>query len=193
MAVAEFPAGDHARRRRREGLLKSFLQSLRTRRDIVRVPGVAVYLAHHQGYTPLALRAAADRLHELNESVVIAIVKVENVPRVAQAERAEINNLGNDIDGVIEVVLHFGFDEIPNVPLALEHLEGLAPELELDITSATYFISESDVVFNEHTHSSMGYLRAQLFSGLHRVSAPSPAYFRLPPGRTIDMAAYVEL
>jgi KUP system potassium uptake protein len=182
-----------ARRRRREGLLTSFLQSLRTRRDIVRVPGVAVYLAHHQGYTPLALRAAADRLHELNKSVVIAIVKVENVPRVTQAERAEINNLGNDVDGVIEVLLHFGFDEVPNVPLALEHLEGLAPELDLDITSATYFISESDVVFNERTHSSMGYLRAQLFSGLHRVSAPSPVYFRLPPGRTIDMAAYVEL
>ena len=182
-----------SRRRRREGSLKDFLQNLRKRRDIVRIPGIAVYLAHHQGYAPLALRAAADRLHELNKSVVIAIVEVENVPRVPLVQRAEINNLGDDTDGVIEVVLHFGFDEVPNVPLALEHLEGLAPELKLDIAEATYFISESDVVFNEHTHSSMGYLRAQLFSGLHRVSAPSPAYFRLPPGRTIDMAAYVEL
>jgi KUP system potassium uptake protein len=132
-------------------------------------------------------------LHELNKSVVIAIVVVENVPHVPLVNRAKINNLGNDTDGVIEVVLHFGFDEVPNVPLALEHLEGLAPELKLDIAEATYFISESDVVFNERAHSSMGYLRTQLFSGLHRVSAPSPAYFRLPPGRTIDMAAYVEL
>lgn len=181
------------RRRRREGLLDNFLRELHRRRTIVRVPGIAVYLAHHQGYTPLALRAAADRLHELNQSVVIAIVKVENVPRITPVERAEINNLGSDTDGIIEVVLHFGFDEVPNVPLALERLEGLAPELKLDIADATYFISESDVVLNEHAHSSMGYLRAQLFSGLHRVSAPSPAYFRLPPGRTIDMAAYVEL
>jgi KUP system potassium uptake protein len=182
-----------SRRRRREGSLNDFLHGLRKRRDVVRVPGVAVYLAHHRGYTPLALRAAADRLHELNRSVVVAIVEVENVPRIPLARRAEINNLGNDTDGVIEVVLHFGFDEVPNVPLALEHLEGLAPELKLDIADATYFISESDVVFNEHAHSAMGYLRAQLFSGLHRVSAPSPTYFRLPPGRTIDMAAYVEL
>jgi len=182
-----------SRRRRREGSLKDFLQNLQKRHDVVRIPGVAVYLAHHQGYTPLALRVAADRLHELNKLVVIAIVEVENIPRVPLMRRAEINDLSDDTDGVIEIVLHFGFDEVLNVPLALEHVEGLAPELKLDMTEATYFISESDVVFNEHAHSSMGYLRTQLFSGLHRVSAPSPAYFRLPPGRTIDMAAYVEL
>ena len=182
-----------ANRRRHEGPIRDFLQELHHRRDVMRIPGVAVYVAHHRGYTPLALRAAADSLHELNESVIIVLVEVADVPHIPAAERADISNLGSDSDGIVEVTLHFGFEEIPNIPLALEHLRGSVPELAINLDTATYFISESDVIFSKRTHSSMGYLRGQLYTALHRVSAPSPMYFRLPPGRTIDMAAYVEL
>lgn len=182
-----------AHRRRREGLLADFLQKFRRRQDIVRIPGVAVYVSHHRGYTPLALWAGVDRLHELNESVIIVFASVENVPHITLSERGVVSNLGSDTDGIVEVTLRFGFEEIPNIPLALEHLRGSIAELDINLHEANYFISESDVIFSEHTHSPMGYLRGQLYTGLHRLSAPSPAYYRLPPGRTIDMAAYVEL
>ena len=180
-------------RQRHEGAIRNFLQELRYRKDVIRIPGVSVYVAHHRGYTPLALRVAADRMHELSESVIIVLVEVMNVPHIHPTKRAFVSNLGSKTDGVLEVTLHFGFEEIPNIPLALEYLRGSNPEMMIDLDTATYFISESDVMFSRRTHSSMGYLRGQLFTVLHRVSAPSPMYFRLPPGRTIDMAAYVEL
>lgn len=180
-------------RHRREGKLSNFVGELPMLHGLVRSSGVAVYIAHHTGYVPLALRATVDRLHELSEVVIIVAVESEDIPRVPLASRAEVSELGRVEDGIVQIILHFGFDEVPNVPLALEHAQRLLPRLQkLDLHTATYFISEADVAVQAH-HRHMNYIRTQLFTGLYRISAPSPVYFRLPPGHTIDMASYVEL
>ncbi len=180
-----------AERRRREGKLDIFVHELSVTRDLVRTPGTTIYLTHHAGYTPLALRATVERLHELSKSVVVVTVQMMNAPHIPLTERATVNSLGSTHDGIVSIILQFGFDDVPNIPLALEHLQGTKPELKLDLNDATYFISESDVALRRHPQ--INYLRAQLFTALHRISAPSPVYFRLPPERTIDMASYVEL
>lgn len=178
-------------RRRREGPLGAYIANLSADHNLVRTKGTAIYLAHHPGYTPLALRATVERLHELSESVVVVTVKTANVPHIALEERAAIDELGDKTDGVVKVVLTFGFNEVPNVPLALKHLHGLSPELNINPETATYFISESDIALARH--GAMSRLQARLFTGLHRISAPSPDHFRLPTEQTIDMASYVKL
>lgn len=178
-------------RRRREGTLQEFVHEIATKSALARTPGTSVYLAHHPGYTPLALRATVDRLHELSESVIIVTAKTADVPHIAADERAVVNELGDVKDGIVQVVLTFGFNEIPNIPLALEHLQGRSPELAINPDTATYFISESDIALAPR--GAMNRFQARLFTGLHRISAPSPEYFRLPAEQTIDMASYIKL
>ena len=102
-----------------------------------------------------------------------------------------LNELGNPRDGVVQVELGFGFNEVPNVPHALAQLLDTVPEMSIDLDSATYFISDSDIMLARQ--GALNRWRAKLFVGLHRISAPSPEYFRLPPDQTIDMASYVTI
>ena len=178
-------------RRRREGPLLDYINQLANRKDVVRTNSTAIYLAHHPGYTPLALRATVERLHELSQSVVVVTVHIADVPHVAAEKRAVVNELGNPRDGVVQVELGFGFNEVPNVPHALAQLLDTVPEMSIDLDSATYFISDSDIMLARQ--GALNRWRAKLFVGLHRISAPSPEYFRLPPDQTIDMASYVTI
>lgn len=179
------------KRRRREGELLPYIRKLAHNPEVTRTAGTAIYLAHHPGFTPLALRATVERLHELSQSVIIVTVHTANVPHIVPNERATVDGLGNETDGVVQIGLTFGFNEVPNVPRALEHLRGTRAELTFNTKTATYFISDSDIALARH--GSLDRLRAHLFVGLHRVSAPSPEYFRLPPEQTIDMTSYVTL
>lgn len=178
-------------RHRREGKLRDFVARMPHEPQIARINGTAIYLAHHPGFTPLALHATVEHLHELSRHVIIVTVETANVPHIAPADRAEIDNLGNGGDGVVQVKLRFGFNEAPNVPRALEYLHGRSPELNVDPATATYFISDSDIVVARH--GAINRMRARLFANLHRIAAPSPTYFHLPPEQTIDMASYVAL
>lgn len=179
-------------RHRRGGSLDAFVRSIATMTDVVRTPGVSVFLASHETVTPIALRQTVERLHELSQSVVIVTVVYIPVPRVSSEERSTIDDLGLPHDGIVRVILRYGFNETPHIPEALASLEQLSNELQVDMKNATYFISESDIDLTAR-HAKMNRLRARLFVGLYRISAPSPAQFHLPPDRTIDMTSYVQL
>ncbi len=181
-----------AAKRKRGGSLDVFVASLKQKPGLVRVPGVAVYLANNLDVTPTALRTTVERLHELSKTVILVTVQSVTMPRVASEERAEVNELGDGRDGIVQVILLYGYNETPHVPEALEAVQKLSFELAVDVRDATYFISETDISLATR-HPKMNYLRSLLFQGLHRISAPSPAQFHLPPERTIDMESYVEL
>lgn len=169
-----------------------FAAKLRHTPKLVRVPGVAVYLTDRAGVAPLALLETVERLHELSQTIIIVAVEAVMKPHVPREERASVDELGDKHDGIAQVVLRYGYNETPHIPEALEALRRQSPELAAGVEDATYFISETDTSLAAR-HPKMSRLRALLFTGLHRVSAPSPAQFHLPPERTIDMASYVEL
>ncbi len=178
-------------RRRREGNMLDYIKAVRQDPSVLRAPGSAVYLAHHPGYTPLAMRATVERLHELSKSVAVVTVYTATVPHVPPERRAVVDHLGDIDDGIVQIGLTFGFNDVPNVPLALAYLQDSAPELSFEPQAATYFISDSSIALAKH--GALGRVRARLFAGLHRLSAPSPDYFKLPVDRTIDMTSYISL
>ncbi|HEU0266669.1 MAG TPA: KUP/HAK/KT family potassium transporter [Candidatus Saccharimonadaceae bacterium] len=174
-----------------EGTLDDFVSLLHTEKNLARPTGSAIYLAHHGGMTPLALRASIDQLHELLQTVVIVNVHTLDVPHVPLHSRARIDELGYDDDGITYVHLEFGYNDIPNVPLALEHLLGRTPELEFDLAQSTYFISDSDIAIMKNHR--MSRLLKYVYVWMARNATKTTTYFRLPPDRTIDMASYIEL
>lgn len=172
--------------------LGDFVRSIRHRsKPLPRPHGSAVYIAHHEDTTPMALQATVDHLHELMSTVVIVTVKTLDIPHVAVNERATIDDLGFTDDGISHVALTFGFNDVPNVPRALEYIRGSTPELNFSKTQTTYFVSDTDIaIIRGHR---MPQLQKLLFVWMRRNATKDTAYYHLPTDRTIDMASYVEL
>ena len=178
-------------RARREGSIDDFVKKMKNLPGVSRVPGVSIFLSGHTDHAPLAMHESVERLHELSEHVLVVTVKIHDVPRVALHDRVTVDELGSTRDGIAHVTLNYGFNEMPNVPRALENLHEDAPELQISLKNANYFISSSDIALR-HDHRMLG-PRKRLFMWLYRNSLSPTQYFHLPHERTIDMTSYVEL
>jgi KUP system potassium uptake protein len=73
-------------------------------------------------------------MRALNETVVALTVKVEDIPRVPPRDRIELTKLG---EGFWHITVHFGFVQIPDIPLALKQAKGRG--CPIDLEDAIYF------------------------------------------------------
>lgn len=178
-------------RMKAEGKLEDFVQELRNSHDISRLPGSAVYLSQHVGYTPLALRATVDRLHELHEHVVIVNINTKLVPHVAEADRITYDALGYQDDGISHITLSFGFKDALDVPHALRNAQRAGEEVGFDLSTASYFVSTVNVVASKH-HNLAAWKKA-LYMTMSKNTASPTDYYRLPLERTVEMSSYLNL
>src|ERR1700704_5373819 len=82
-----------------------------------RLPGTAVFLASAPKGVPLALTQFVKHNRVLHQRVLLVTVVIEEAPRIADEERAEVIEV---IEGITRVILHFGFMQYPTIA------EGLA-------------------------------------------------------------------
>ena len=122
----------------------------------------------------------------IHETVVLVAVRTRSVPRVPQAARASVHNLG---EGFTQVVLHFGFMEEPDVPTALANI--VDPEFGFDSGDAAYFVGRETIVNAGNTGFKR--LRIGLFSLLHRNASSPVTYFKLPPKQVIEIGSQLTL
>ncbi|MGH8915832.1 MAG: potassium transporter Kup [Acidimicrobiia bacterium] len=151
----------------------------------LRVPGTAAYLFPDPGVTPPALLANLRHNEVLHETVVLVAVQTSSVPRVPQVRRATVHDLG---EGFVQVVLHFGFMDEPNVPRALANI--VDPEFGFDPEDATYFIGRETIIVRSR---GIERWRASLYALMHRNSSSAVEYFRLPAGQVIEIGKQVAL
>src|SRR4029079_5560367 len=71
-----------------------------------RLPGTAVYLASAPRGVPLALTQFVRHNRVLHERVLLVTVLIEELPHIADEERAEVIEI---IPGITRVILHYGF------------------------------------------------------------------------------------
>lgn len=177
-------------RRRTEGSLNAFITRL-SHKKIVRLPGTAVYIGHHPGYTPLALHTAVDQLHELHEQVVIINVISAPVPHVAPENRIVYDDLGSPTDGISHLTIQFGFKDITHLPHTLADLRRMSPEVDFDPAKVTYFVSASQPTLTRRRN--MTRWRKYLYALLARNATDPTDYFHLPPERTLELTSYIDL
>ena len=179
-------------RKAMEGPLKEYILHLKLKDNpsIIRLPGQAVYIGHHEGLTPLALHAAVEELHELHQKVVIVYVKASTTSHVPEDERAEFNDLGF-ADGISQLTLTYGFHDSPNIPKSLKAVRNLSPELDFDPNSASYFVSLTKVVPTKRRN--LAGWRKSIYSMMSRNSLSASDYYRLPIDRTIEISTLVKL
>lgn len=151
-----------------------------------RVPGTGVYLFGQTGATPPTLLTNLRHFEVLHETVVLVSVATAARPRVPRARRSTVHDLGN---GFIQVVLHYGFYEEPDVPTALTNI--VDPEFGFDPTDATFFIGKESVLVTEHR--SMAKWREHLFAFMHRNSGNAASFFHLPHDQVVEVGVQVPI
>ncbi len=165
--------------------LKSFLDAVFVSPP-TRVSGTAVFLAPERGLTPNALMHNLKHNKVLHHYNLFVSVRHLEVPYVDFTERVQMQPLGNDCWAV---ELSFGFKNDPDVPEALQLLEGRGVPLEPMDTS--YFLSRDTVI--PTLGGGMANWREKLFAGMHRNAAGAADFLSLPTNRIVELGSKVEI
>jgi KUP system potassium uptake protein len=173
-----------------EGSLRDFVVGLAASDNPpVRVPGTAIFLNPNSAMTPLALRYNVEHNRVLHAHVVVFTAETVRVPHVAEEDRIELDDLIIPDDGIVLVTARFGFQDRPDVPGALR-LAKERGELDIDIDSATYFLSR--VTLAPTDAPGMARWRKRLFSAISRNSGDRASYFGLPEERVVSFGSAIE-
>jgi KUP system potassium uptake protein len=181
-----------ANRTAKEGPLQEFVDKLH-HANLPRVRGTAVFPHPSSETTPFALRANVEHNHVVHENVVIISAKSENVPHVPIAEKLTFDELGYIGDGIVHLTARFGFQDLPNLPRALDLACAADPKLAsaLDLEGASYFLSRITIRVTDAP--GMSRWRKRLFLALARNAASPTEYFGLPDDRTVLMGTQVDV
>jgi KUP system potassium uptake protein len=151
----------------------------------VRVPGLAVFLTGQPDYVPTSLLHNLKHNKVLHEQVLFVTVQNLDVPGVPADQRAEVSELAA---GIYRVILRFGFMESPNIPLALEELQGRIP---FDPMQASYFLGREVLV--PAMVPKLPWWRLWLFLLMARNAVPATEFFRIPSDRVVELGVRVAI
>ncbi|WP_319796432.1 potassium transporter Kup [Acidisoma cellulosilyticum] len=154
---------------------------------VTRVPGTAVFLSRTDTAVPIMLTRHVAQMGALQERVVTLTLVFEEVPRVAVADRAQVEQIGPDF---WHVRVHFGFVEVPNAMVALASARANGCPIDLD--QAVFFAARDHVVRGATSHRLPAWRRA-IFSVMYRNAVRSSDRFDLPADRFLEVGRQVEL
>ncbi|MBK6469924.1 MAG: potassium transporter Kup [Betaproteobacteria bacterium] len=165
--------------------LEPFLESLFLSPPL-RVPGTAVFLSAEQGSTPFALLHNLKHNKVLHEQNLFVTVQHHEVPWMGFDRRCEIEALGHNC---WQVTLHFGFKNEPDVPQALQMLQGRG--VHLNDMETSYFLSRDTVI--PTFGGGMALWREKLFASMHRNAAGAADFLHLPTNRIVELGSKIEI
>jgi KUP system potassium uptake protein len=171
----------------REALPVDALLADLERGSIHRVHGTAVYMSGRGDTVPTALLHNLKHNQVLHEKVVLLHVDTLDQPYADPCACAQHADLGQ---GLHRVSLSFGFAETPDVPEALKHR--LPDLVKFHPGKATYFLGRESYGVGKNA-SALDRIRLAIFAVMARNASPATAYFRLPPGRVVELGAQITL
>jgi KUP system potassium uptake protein len=164
--------------------LRQFLDRMERAPD--RVAGTAVFLTANATHTPAAFLHNLKHNKVLHERIIILQVETMDVPRVAEAQRVEVERLGK---GFHTVIARYGFTEQPDVPDALRACRphGIA----YDEMETSFFLGRETLVPSQH--SKLGKWRRDWFISLSHSASATKTFFRIPPNRAIELGNQIQI
>jgi KUP system potassium uptake protein len=149
-----------------------------------RVPGTAVFLTSDPDTAPVALMHNLKHNKVLHEKNVILTMETAATPRVREEERIRIEPVNDDFRKVTVV---YGFMESPNLPKALSLCRKLG--LKFDIMATSFFLGRRSVV--PSAKSGMPLWQDKVFIFLMKNAANPTDFYKIPPGRVVELGAQV--
>ncbi len=155
-------------------------------RTTERVSGTAVFMTSNPAVIPTAFLHNLKHNHVVHERVVLMKVDVKDFPRVADANRIEVEKLGK---GFHQVIVHYGFMERPDVPRALELCRQFG--LSFDLMQTTFFLGRETLI--PARRSELRRWQAALFIAMQAAALSATRFFRIPANRVVEMGTQVEI
>lgn len=171
----------------KEALPIDMLLSELKRGKIHRVHGTAVYMSGRGNTVPVALLHNLKHNQVLHERIVLLHVQTLDEPRADEGNFSEHEDIG---EGLHRVTLRFGFAETPDVPEALR--KRLPEEVRFQPGKATYFLGRENYGVGKNANT-LERIRLAVFAAMARNASPATAYFKLPPGRVVELGAQITL
>jgi KUP system potassium uptake protein len=145
-----------------------------------------VFLARDDKGAPPTLVHYVKHSHALHERVILLTMKTERVPRVADADRIVIEELG---DGFVRVEARYGFMESPSVGRVLEACAQQG--LPVVPSEATVFVGHSSV--QPTGKAKMALWRKRLFALMNRNARPAALYYGLSPDQVVEIGVRLDI
>ena len=150
-----------------------------------RCPGTAIFLTSDPDMTPVALMHNLKHNKVLHERNVILTVRTAETPRVADEDRVRTQAINADFK---KVEIFYGFMESPNVPKALAILRK-QQGLKFDIMATSFFLGRRSIV--PSANSGMPLWQDRIFIFLMKNATNPTDFFKIPPGRVVELGAQV--
>ena len=169
---------------RRDSVPLSELSEILRARAPYRAPGTAIFLTSDPDTAPVALMHNLKHNKVLHQKNIILTIHTAETPRVADDNRIRIEPVNDDFK---KVIISYGFMESPNVPKAL----GLCRKqgLKFDIMATSFFLGRRSVV--PSAQSGMPLWQDKLFIFLMKNAANPTDFYKIPPGRVVEMGTQV--
>ncbi len=166
-------------------MLPSFLEGL-YRSPPTRVEGTAVFMSTQFGMVPNAFFHNLKHNKVLHSTNVFVTVQSHEIPYVALKDRLGVQYLENNC---WQVVIHYGFKDYPDVPLALAPLSERGCDLEPMRTS--YFLSRDSIV--PTVGEGMSEWREKLFAQMHLNASAAADFLKLPNNAVVELGSKIEI
>jgi KUP system potassium uptake protein len=150
-----------------------------------RAPGTAIFLTSDPDMTPVALMHNLKHNKVLHERNVVLTVRTAETPRVADEDRVRAQAINADFK---KVEIFYGFMESPNVPKALAILRK-QQGLKFDIMATSFFLGRRSIV--PSANSGMPLWQDRIFIFLMKNATNPTDFFKIPPGRVVELGAQV--
>ncbi len=124
--------------------------------------------------TPPMLPHHLEHNQVLHERVILLTVQTEDVPRVAAAERIEVEEMEQ---GFWRIYVHYGFMQMPNVPVALRFCEEFG--LKIDLDHVTYYLGR-EIADSDRRVPGMPLWREKIFAFMARNAAGGDDVLQTP-------------
>jgi len=151
-----------------------------------RIKGLAVFLTRSHDIVPAALMHNVKHNKILQSNLVFLNIRTEEIPRVPNFEKIEIEKLGA---GVHRIIAHYGFMEEPKIDtiFALSRDKGL----NLEMKDASFFLGREKIGISDNPK--MSRWRSNLFIFLSRNSMDVISSFGIPLDQVIEVGVQLDL
>jgi len=162
------------------------LVSIARSKHLLRVPGVAVFMAGAPRGTPIALLHHIKANRCLHKTVILLSILTEDTPSVPAERRLEVRELG---EGIWRATGHYGYMQSPDV----SEVMGLLRErgLKVNPLSATYFFNREVILYGGN--SGMWQWEKSLYGFLSRNARPAKDYYRIATSQIIEIGLPINL
>ncbi len=162
------------------------LSSIAKSKNIIRVPGSAVFMVGTAKGTPLALLHHLKANKCLQQTVVLLTITTKDMPVVDDEERMTLNFMG---EGVWRATGHYGYMESPNVSRLVERI--MAQGVPVKPQSTTYYFNREMIISGGDAR--MFEWQKNLYAFLSRNATPVKDYYQIAPTQIIEIGLPVQL